>query len=657
MFSVSQLSVQFSGEVLFDGVSFIINKRDRIGLVGKNGAGKTTLMRILCGEMQASQGEVAIPAGASVGYLPQELSLSSRDSVREECLKAFVELGHLEEQIQRLTRDLAAQSNHQNEQSRQMAQQLAEATERFHLLGGHTREARAEKVLMGLGFLREEMDRPMHTFSGGWQMRVMLARILLQQPALLLLDEPTNHLDMESMQWLETFLSDYPGALMLVSHDRAFLDNITDRTMELALGKIHDYKACYSDYELLRVERRQKDMAAFNNQQRQIAQVQRFITRFRAKNTKASQVQSKIKLLEKMEKVEVEDVDTSAIHFRFPEPPPSGKIALEARHLSKSFNGKRVLNGLNFIIGRGERIAFVGRNGEGKTTLSRIIAGELPYEGELLPGHQVRIGYYAQNQGDILNPEHSVLQVMDEAARGEVRKQIRSILGGFLFGEEEIDKKVRVLSGGEKSRLAIARLMLEPVNLLVLDEPTNHLDMRSKDILKNALLQYRGTLIVVSHDRDFLQGLTGQVFEFRNQSIKTHIGDIYSFIRSRSIRSLNELDAIGREKKKTILPSEGGKNTGWAERKQAQRQLRKAEKQVAALEQEIGEVESLLGELEQRMADPSQDPGGLKTGEVFSRYASGKQRLAQLMTQWEEALAAQEAAGKHLTPPETGNTN
>lgn len=637
LISISNITVQFSGNILFEEVSFIINRRDRIGLVGKNGAGKTTLMKIITGSFSPEKGSVAVPSGISVGYLPQEMHLRSKHSVLQEALHAFDEVLQEEQRIKKLTKEISERTDYESNDYQLVAQKLAESTERLTLLGGATREARAEKVLLGLGFKRSDLNRAMAEFSGGWQMRVELAKILLKTPELLLLDEPTNHLDIESIQWLEAFLQDYPGAVMLVSHDRAFLDNITERTIEISMGKTYDYKVCYSDYEMLRAERLEQEMAAFSNQQRQITQIERFITRFRAKNTKASQVQSRIKMLEKMEKVDVEEIDTSSIHFRFPEPPPSGKIALEAKNVSKSFGQHKVLNDLNFIVARGERIAFVGRNGEGKTTLSRIITGELEHQGELIRGHQVRIGYYAQNQSDYLDPDKTVFEIMDDAARGEVRKQVRNILGGFLFSGEDIDKKVKVLSGGEKSRLAIARLLLEPVNLLVLDEPTNHLDMRSKDILKSALLQYGGTIVVVSHDRDFLQGLTDKVFEFKERKIKEFLGDIYDFIRTRNIDSLTALEARESARQGVVKASEGEGKADWAFKKQQERALRKAENSISLYEAEITRLEKEIKDLEAVIANPANDPDGIESGSIFRAYEKAKNDLEEQLALWEEA--------------------
>jgi len=636
MFSVSKLSVQFSGEVLFDDVTFIINKRDRIGLVGKNGAGKTTLMKIITGQFSPEKGTVSLPSGSKTGYLPQEMHFQSQQQVLEETLNAFSEVKALETQIKTLTEAITRRSDYQSEAYHRMTQELAEASERYELLGGSTQRARAEKVLLGLGFEQSDMERPLSTFSGGWQMRVELAKLLLKGPELLLLDEPTNHLDIESIQWLENFLMDYPGAVMLVSHDRTFLDTLTNRTIELSLGKLYDYKACYSDYELLRQERMEREVAAFNNQQREIAQIERFISRFRAKATKARQVQSKIRLLQKMEKVEVDEIDKSAIHFCFPEAPPSGKISLEAQNISKHYGEKEVLRDLHFIIGRGERIAFVGRNGEGKTTLARIIVGDLTHQGVIKPGHQVQIGYFAQNQSDYLDGEKTVFQTLDDVAAGDVRKHLRSILGGFLFSGEDIDKKVKVLSGGEKARLAIARLLLEPVNMLVLDEPTNHLDMRSKDILKNALLQFGGTIIVVSHDRDFLQGLTEKVFEFRDHRIREFLGDIYDFIATRRIESLNALEANSNKDNPGKEKTSAGRQS-YQQKKELERQVRRLERQIKDCEATIESLEKKAQALERIISNPSLDQEKVDSGEVFAEYEALKKQIRDQESIWEEA--------------------
>lgn len=637
MISINNLSILFGGVPLFDEVSFIINRRDRIGLVGKNGAGKTTLMRIITGIISPGSGNVSLPSGCTIGFLQQEIRLVGQKRVMDEALDAFGELKALEKKIETLSESLSKIDTTDAAASLQLSQKLHEATERHQLLGGAQQEGKAEKVLLGLGFERTDLHRPMSEFSGGWQMRVELAKILLQAPDLLMLDEPTNHLDIESIQWLENFLIDYPGAVIVVSHDRAFLDNVTSRTIEISNGRMYDYKACYSDYEVLREERLEQEKAIFGNQQKQIAQIERFITRFRAKNTKARQVQSKIKLLEKMEVMEVDEIDRSSIHFRFAEAPPSGKVALEAMDISKSYGTKQVLNQLSFMVSKGERIAFVGRNGEGKTTLSKIITGLLDYTGTLKPGHNVKIGYFAQNQAEYLDPEKTVLQTLDEVAVGDVRKQLRGILGGFLFGGDDVDKKVKVLSGGEKSRLAIARLLLEPVNLLVLDEPTNHLDMSSKDILKNAILQFGGTVIVVSHDRDFLQGLTTKVFEFRNKQIKEFLGDIYDFINQRNLRSLKELEAANTENSKS--PNSEPKQTkmDWEQKKVKERERKKLQQSIEKTESEITRLETELVKMENEIAQihSMADNTPEKAETLFDKYRETKKLLSEKEDLWE----------------------
>ncbi|HSV75923.1 MAG TPA: ABC-F family ATP-binding cassette domain-containing protein [Bacteroidales bacterium] len=643
MISLNNISVQFGGSLLFDEVSFIINRRDRIGLTGRNGAGKTTLMRIIKGIMTPSTGQVAIPAASSIGFLPQELTLTSRQKVIDETVTAFTELKELEKRISHLNNALEQANEGHVEKKSGLFEKLVEANERYSMLGGATQHARAEKMLLGLGFGRHDLARPMSEFSGGWQMRVELAKILLQSPDLLMLDEPTNHLDIESIQWLESFLADYPGAVMMVSHDRAFLDNVTTRTIELSMGKAYDYKACYSDYVMLREERLDQEMAAFSNQQRQIAQIERFITRFRAKNTKAKQVQSKIKLLNKMEKVEVDELDKSSIHFRFPEAPPSGKVVVEAIGVSKNYGNRVVLSDLSFSVAKGERIAFVGRNGEGKTTLVRILLGELEHQGIIKLGHNVKLGYYAQNQAEYLDPDKTVFQTIDDVAAGEVRKRIRSILGGFLFSGEDIDKKVKVLSGGEKSRLAIASLLLEPVNLLILDEPTNHLDMRSKDILKSALLQFAGTVIVVSHDRDFLQGLTTKVFEFRNHKIKEFIGDVYDFIAHRNLVSLNALQGGMKTSTSSNKQDSPEAKATWERKKQWERERKKLQNALEKTEREIASFEKELTSLEEIIATPQLEPNLIQSGEIFTRYESAKTQAAKAEAEWVNLMGKLEA--------------
>ncbi len=636
MFSVNQLSVVFSGVPLFDGISFIINPRDRIGLVGKNGAGKTTLLRIISGLMEPESGTIVIPSGMETGYLPQEMQVVSSLTVFQEALKAFSKIRALEEEIRFLTSEIELRTDYESPAYFQLIDRLNHANNRFDLLGGATMEADTEKVLTGLGFEPGDFGRKLSEFSGGWKMRVELAKILLRRPELLLLDEPTNHLDIESIQWLEEFLSGYQGALILVSHDRAFLDNVTDRTVEISLGKIYDYKACYSDYVVLREERREQQLAALSNQQRQIEQIERFITRFRYKSTKARQVQSKLKYLDKIEKVEVDEQDASAIHFRFPPAPHSGKVVLEASHAGKSYGSHQVLKDISFNVSRGERIAFVGRNGEGKTTLSRMIVGELEHEGVLKLGHQVKIGYFAQNQAELLDMEKTVFQTIDDAATGDMRPRVRGLLGSFLFGSDAIDKKVKVLSGGEKSRLALARLLLSPVNLLVLDEPTNHLDMISKDILKNALLRFDGSMIIVSHDRDFLQGLTTKIFEFRNKGIKQYIGDIYAFLDARKLASLRELEALKKKGEEGTKAQLAAKNKQeYERRRELERESRKLRTRIGQCENDIRQTEEEISRMDRILSNPQEYPEQSADPEMYMKYEKLKQHLQDQMLLWE----------------------
>lgn len=638
MFSVQNISVQFGGAPLFRNATFIINLKDRIGLVGKNGSGKTTLLRIIMGRQAVEEGEVVIPSGKTVGYLPQEIILNHTRNVMEEALTAFREIRELEQRIHEVSHEISTREDYHSRTYHQLVDQLSELNEKHRILGGHTMEEDVEKVLTGLGFKREDFSRPLSEFSQGWQMRVEIAKILLKQPDLVLLDEPTNHLDIESIQWLENFLSEYPGAIVLVSHDRAFLDNVTNRTIEIELGKIYDYKASYSEYVKQRESRLEGQVAAFNNQQRQIRQIERFIERFRYKNTKSRQVQSRIKMLEKMEEIEIDDLDTSSIHFRFSPAAASGKVVAEAVGLTKHYGARLVLDRLDFAVIRGDRIAFVGKNGEGKTTLARIITGALEHEGTLKSGFNVQIGYYAQNPAEMLDPELTVFDTIDRVAVGDVRSRIRTLLGGFLFGEEEIDKKVKVLSGGEKARLALAKLLLTPANLLVLDEPTNHLDMQSKDILKNALIQYQGTLILVSHDRDFLQGLTNKVFEFRDRKIREYIGDIYDFLESRKLSSLRDLE-LSRSRPGSAGTADNSDNKQiYEKRKQLERDIRKMNNQVERAEEEIHVLEAEIERLNGLLAAPEALPAGTTIPDVYQEYTGIKKKLDVAVDAWEKLV-------------------
>ena len=635
MISISNISVHFTGDYLFENVSFLVNDRDRIGLVGRNGAGKTTLMKIIAGEMEPESGNIASPSGSTVGYLAQELSTNSHRSVLEEALKAFEEVGRLEQEIERMGIEIAERTDFESDSYIKLLHHFHDANDRFHMLGGTTMQEEAEKVLKGLGFEPEEFGKPLATFSGGWQMRVELAKILLKSPDVILLDEPTNHLDIESIQWLEDFLINYRGAVIMVSHDRTFLDHVTTRTIEIMNARIYDYKASYSDYLEMREEHLELQKAAYENQQAQIAQIERFIERFRYKSTKARQVQSRVKLLDKMDKVEVDSVDLSAMHFVFPPAPRSGKVVVEAKQLGKKYGSKEVLKDLDFIIEQGDFVAFVGRNGEGKTTLSRIITGGLNHEGICKIGHNVVIGYYAQNQAELLDPERTVFQTIDDIAVGEIRPRVRAILGSFLFDAEGIEKKVKVLSGGEKARLALAKLLLKPVNLLVLDEPTNHLDMISKDILKNALLKFDGTLIVVSHDRDFLQGLTDKVFEFRNKKIRTWLGDVFDFLEARKIASLGELEARKaalRDQQDNAAPSDN--KALYERKKQLEREVRKVEAKVQRVEEEISKIEDSMQKYDLMLADPENHKDPVLSTRLYKEYQNLKSDLDKKMEEW-----------------------
>ncbi len=635
MVSIQNISVHFTGEYIFKNASFLINEKDRIGLVGRNGAGKSTLLKIICRIMEPESGSIIAPKDCTFGYLPQEKISNSKLSIIDETRKAFSELNRLGDERDRLGSELSERIDFESESYLKLIERFHETEEKYNLLGGNSAEASLEKVLQGLGFDRKDFNKPVNTFSGGWQMRIELAKILLQRPSVLLLDEPTNHLDIESIQWLEDFLVNYYGAVLLVSHDRAFLDAVTNRTVEISLGKIEDYKASYSAYVQMRDERRESQINAFNNQQRQIADIERFIERFRYKNTKSKQVQSRVKMLEKMDKVEIDRMDNANIHFRFPPAPHSGKIVLEAEKLSKSYGDKEVLKNLEFLITKGEKIAFVGRNGEGKTTLARMILGEIDFAGKLKPGHQVKIGYYAQNQEKMLDPEQTVFESIDEVAVGEMRARVKSLLGSFLFSGEDLDKKVKVLSGGEKARLALARLLLFPVNLLILDEPTNHLDMRSKDILKSALLRYDGNLILVSHDRDFLQGLTDKVFEFRNKKIREHKGDVSTFLETRRIEHLRDLEAVKRAENNQ--QSAVSKNKmDYEQRKQAEREKRKIAARIEKCEESMMSLEGKIEEYDSMLASPEKHQKRISDGSLYKEYEDLKNKLSSITEEWEE---------------------
>ena len=626
--------MQFTGEDLFTDINFMIREKDRIGLVGKNGAGKTTLIRLLCGLEQPYKGDVIMSDDITVGYLPQEKNVKSEKTVLDEAMTAFEEYYEIERQLAKLQDELSDREDYESASYQRLCEKMSHLNERLAIMGGHSIEGEAEQILIGLGFEHNDMQRQMREFSNGWQMRVELAKILLRKPKLLLLDEPTNHLDIESIQWLEGFLKNYYGAIFMVSHDRAFLDHITIRTIEISCGKIYDYKCSYSEFIERREERIDIQKAAFDNQQREIKEIEAFIERFRYKATKAKQVQSRVKQLEKMDVVQIDDQDKSAMHFKFPPAPHSGKVTLELNNLSKSYGEKNILNNINLLIPRGEKIAFVGRNGEGKSTLSKIIAGVLDYEGELKLGHEVKIGYYAQNQQDMLDPEKTVFETLDDVATGDMRVKVKSLLGAFLFSGEAIDKKVKVLSGGEKARLSLAKMLLFPTNLLILDEPTNHLDMLSKDILKSALLQFDGTLIIVSHDRDFLQGLTNKVYEFRKPNIKEYIGDIYDFLEEKKMKELDDLN-----KKMKSMPTENNISQGkldYETKKQNDREIKRIEREIKKIEEQIESLENEIAEMDKVMSSPTDYPNINIDNAWYSSYGEKKERLQDLMNQWEE---------------------
>ncbi len=636
MISIQNLSMHFTGEDLFTDISFLIREKDRIGLVGKNGAGKTTLLKLICGLEQPSKGNIIVPQDVTIGYLPQEKNVNSPKTVLDEALSAFDEYHQLECKVGQFQQELAERTDYESPQYEKLIVRLNTLTDRLTLMGGNSIEGEAERILVGLGFEHEDMHRPMREFSNGWQMRVELAKILLRKPSLLLLDEPTNHLDIESIQWLEGFLKSYYGAILMVSHDRAFLDNITIRTVEISNGKIYDYKVPYSEYVSLREERVDMQRSAFENQQREIKNIEAFIERFRYKATKAKQVQSRVKQLEKMEEIEVDDIDNTAIHFKFPPAPHSGKVTLELNHVSKAYGDNQILNDINLLIPRGEKIAFVGRNGEGKSTLSKIICGVLDYEGEVKLGHEVKIGYYAQNQQDMLDMNKTVFETLDDVAVGDMRLNVKALLGSFLFRGDDIDKKVKVLSGGEKARLSLAKMLLFPTNLLVLDEPTNHLDMLSKDILKNALIQYDGTLIVVSHDRDFLQGLTNKVYEFRKPHIKEYIGDIYDFLQQKNLNHLKDLERAKQQTKVEEKAPQSQNKLNYERKKQFDSRLRKIDREIQQLEDHISKKEAEIALCDAVMADPDAHPDIKVDNDFYWDYGKKKEELQRLMDEWGE---------------------
>ena len=646
MISVEGLRVEFGVKPLFANASFVVNDKDRIALVGKNGAGKSTLLKILCGQQQPTSGSVSVPQDTMIGYLPQVMNLQDDTTVRQETQKAFANIADLKARVDELERQMNERTDYESEDYMSLVERYTTEHERYLMMGAESREAELERTLAGLGFNREDLDRPTKEFSGGWRMRIELAKILLMKPDVLLLDEPTNHLDIESIQWLEQFLAQSAKAVVLVSHDRAFINNVSNRTLEISCGQIIDYKVKYDEYVVLRKERREQQLRAYENQQKEVAEMKDFIERFRYKATKAVQVQQKVKQLEKIVPIEVDEVDNSAMHLKFPPCLRSGDYPVICEEVKKEY-AHVVFDHVNLTIKRGEKVAFVGKNGEGKSTLVKCIMNEIPFEGHLKVGHNVQIGYFAQNQAQLLDENLTVFQTIDNVAKGEIRLKINDILGAFMFGGEESDKKVKVLSGGERSRLAMIRLLLEPVNMLILDEPTNHLDMASKDVLKEAIKAFDGTAIIVSHDREFLDGLVTKVYEFGGGKVREHLGGIYDFLQTKKINELSELEktALGsqviRTERKGLPPvadepsarsgQATSRNTSYAEHKEQQKQIRKAEKAVEQSERKISDMERRLKELDDLLMKPE----NASNMEFVTEYTTTKKALDEEVERWE----------------------
>ena len=657
MISIEGLSVAFGGNTLFDNITYVINKRDRIALVGKNGAGKSTMLKIIAGLQAPTSGRVNMPKDLTVGYLPQQMNLTDSRTVMQEAEQAFAHIFELQARIERMNAELAERTDYESDDYQELIERVSNANEQLSLIGAANYQAEIEKTLIGLGFTRDDFNRNTSEFSGGWRMRIELAKLLLQRPDVLLLDEPTNHLDIESIQWLENFLATRANAVVLVSHDRAFIDNVTTRTIEISMGHIYDYQVNYSHYVVLRQERLEQQRRAYENQQKQIQDTEAFIERFRYKATKSVQVQSRIKQLAKLERVEVDEVDTSHLNLKFPPAPRSGDYPVIAEGVGKSYGDHLVFADATFTIKRGEKVAFVGKNGEGKSTMVKCIMGEIPFTGTLKIGHNVKIGYFAQNQASLLDESLTVFDTIDRVAVGDIRTKIRDILGAFMFGGEASDKKVKVLSGGERTRLAMIRLLLEPVNLLILDEPTNHLDMRTKDVLKQAIRDFNGTVIVVSHDREFLDGLVSKVYEFGGGRVREHLGGIYDFLESRKLESLRELEqrnpaAPAADKKATAPKAEAaapavsagheGPKLSYEEQKELARRLRKAEKAVADVEKEIADLDAQIASLEEKLATPD----GAADTTLYEQHGELKKQLDDAMWRWSEASESLEQLQK-----------
>ena len=634
MISIQNLSVEFNSTALFSGVNFVINKRDKIALVGKNGAGKSTMLKIIAGLQEPTDGVVAAQKDITIGYLPQQMILTDERSVVEEVRTVFGKLDEMKASLARMNTELAERTDYESESYAELIDRISNLSDLVQMEESENGEAELEKTLLGLGFVRSDFDRNTSEFSGGWRMRIELAKLLLMRPDVLLLDEPTNHLDIESIQWLETFLKQKANVVVLVSHDRAFIDNVTNRTLEISCGKVYDYQVNYSKYVVLHQERIEQQMRAYENQQKQIQQTERFIERFRYKATKSVQVQSRIKQLEKIEEIEVDEVDNSRLNLKFPPAPRSGDYPVICEGVAKKYGDHTVFSNVDLTIKRGEKVAFVGKNGEGKSTLVKCIMNEIPYDGNLKIGHNVKIGYFAQNQASLLDGEITVFDTIDQVAVGDIRTKIRDILGAFMFGGEASDKKVKVLSGGEKTRLAMIRLLLEPVNLLILDEPTNHLDMKTKDVLKQAIADFDGTVIVVSHDRDFLDGLVGKVYEFGGGKVREHLGGIYDFLQHKQMESLRELEKSVPSKTDNDQIQEPAVSSGkqsYAEKKEFEKQIRKAERLVKDAEAKVSQLEAELKVVEDKLA------AGATDNNRFERHGEVSKSLDAAMSEWEDA--------------------
>ena len=647
MVSVEHLKVEFGTTPLFHDVSYVINDKDRIALVGKNGAGKSTMLKIIAGLQQPTSGTVSVSGGTTIGYLPQVMVLTDERTVKEEAEQAFSDISQMQERLERMNQELADRTDYESADYMSLVEKFSHESERFQMMGGLNYHAELERTLLGLGFVRDDFDRPTREFSGGWRMRIELAKLLLRHPDVLLLDEPTNHLDIESIQWLENFLATKANAVVLVSHDRAFINNVTTRTLEISCGRVYDYKVKYDEYVRLRAERREQQLRAYENQQKEIADIKEFIERFRYKPTKAVQVQSRIKQLEKIVPIEVDEVDNSSLRLKFSPALRSGDYPLICEDVCKAYGEHVVFHHVNMTIKRGEKVAFVGKNGEGKSTLVKCIMGEIPFNGHLKLGHNIQIGYFAQNQAQLLDGELTVFETIDRVAKGDIRLKIRDILGAFMFGGEASEKKVKVLSGGERSRLAMIKLLLEPVNFLILDEPTNHLDMRSKDVLKEAVRDFDGTVIVVSHDRDFLDGLVSKVYEFGGGQVREHLGGIYDFLQRKNIDSLNDLQKPSLSRSSSVLSDKEKKSVNqnrlaYEQQKERQKKIRKMERLVEQCEAQITELEAALKLLEDQMATAE----GAADAALYERHGNLKKQLDAAVEEWETVSLMLEEAQK-----------